>query len=160
MTADDLYAKPISIEDLQQFKALTPLPASALNELAKIEALDVTDFYEGEVRTFVIDPIVRILGYDKGTDFSVDLGRPIEFLDSMRQATHMSERSEYLSGPSSNSPTKQEICSYETNRANRNFLRRRISSHHYSPVALWQRARRAHPGLALASCWACNCRGP
>jgi hypothetical protein len=30
---------------------------------------------------FVIDPIIRILGYDKGTDFSVDLGRKIAFLD-------------------------------------------------------------------------------
>lgn len=78
---DDVYAKPISFDDLLQFKTLNALSGSALGELAKIEKLDVADFLEGEVRTFVIDPIVRILGYDKGTDFSVDLGRPIEFLD-------------------------------------------------------------------------------
>jgi hypothetical protein len=80
MGIDDLYAKPIVLNDLIQFKALTPLPASALDELSKIEKLDVSGFYEAEVRTFVIDPIVRLLGYDKDTDFSVDLGRPVEFL--------------------------------------------------------------------------------
>src|ERR1700733_2947346 len=84
MTVDDLYAKPISFDDLLQFKALTPLPASAADELAKLETVDLTGFYEQEVRTFFIDPIVRILGYDKGTDFSVDLGRPIEFLDKKK----------------------------------------------------------------------------
>ena len=67
-----------------QFKALDPLPAAAIDELAKIEALDLTGFYEQEVRSFVIDPIVRILGYDKATDFSVDLGRPIEFLEKKK----------------------------------------------------------------------------
>jgi hypothetical protein len=84
MTIDDLYAKPIRFPDLLQFKALNPLPTNALDELGKIETLDVSDFYEQEVRTFVIDPIVRVLGYDKGTDFSVDLGRPIEFLDKKK----------------------------------------------------------------------------
>lgn len=84
MNIDDLYAKPISFDDLLQFKALNPLPATALDELAKLEALDITGFYEQEVRTFIIDPIVRVLGYDKGTDFSVDLGRPIEFLDKKK----------------------------------------------------------------------------
>jgi hypothetical protein len=80
MSMDDVFAKPISFDDLLQYKALTPLPSGALDELAKIEKLDVSGFYEPEVRTFVIDPIVRLLGYDKDTDFSVDLGRPIEFL--------------------------------------------------------------------------------
>jgi hypothetical protein len=84
MTVDDLYAKPISFDDLLQFKALNPLPASVADELAKLETLDLTGFYEQEVRTFFIDPIVRILGYDKGIDFSVDLGRPIEFLDKKK----------------------------------------------------------------------------
>src|ERR1700747_135758 len=84
MSVDDLYAKPISFDDLLQFKALNPLPASAVDELAKLEALDLTGFYEQEVRTFFIDPIVRILGYDKGTHFSVDLGRPIECLDKKK----------------------------------------------------------------------------
>jgi len=81
MSGDDIYAKPISFDDLLQFKALTPLPAAALAELEKNERLDRAGCYEMEVRTYVIDPIVRILGYDKGTNFSTDLGRPIAFLD-------------------------------------------------------------------------------
>lgn len=84
MIVDDLYAKPINFPDLLQFKALNPLPPNALEQLRKIATLDVSGFYEQEVRTFVIDPIVRILGYDKGTDFSVDLGRSIEFLDKKK----------------------------------------------------------------------------
>jgi hypothetical protein len=84
MAADDIYAKPVSIEDLRLFKALTPLAADAVAQLTEIEKLDISDFSEQEVRSFVIDPIVRILGYRKGTDFSVDLGKRIEFLDKNR----------------------------------------------------------------------------
>jgi hypothetical protein len=84
MSMDDVFSKPISFDDLLHYKALTPLPLGALDELAKIEKLDVSGFYEPEVRTFVIDPIVRLLGYDKDTDFSMDLGRPIEFLGKKR----------------------------------------------------------------------------
>jgi hypothetical protein len=84
MSVNDLYAKPLSLDELLQFKTLELLPPAALDELTKIERLDVSDFYEEEVRTFVIDPIVRLLGYDKGTDFSVDLGRPVEFLNKKK----------------------------------------------------------------------------
>jgi hypothetical protein len=84
MGVDDFYAKPISFDELLQYKALAPMPASALEELAKISALDVSGYYEQEVRTFIVDPIVRLLGYDKQTDFSVDLGRPIEFLGTKK----------------------------------------------------------------------------
>jgi hypothetical protein len=82
MPVYDPYSQPISFEYLGQFKALEPLPADALTSLKRIEQCDVTGFNEAEVRAFVIDPIVKILGYDKGTDFSVDLGRKIEFLDT------------------------------------------------------------------------------
>jgi hypothetical protein len=84
MGVDDFYAKPISFEDLLQFKSLTPLSETARDELAKIENLDASGFYEQEVRTFIVDPIVQLLGYDKQTDFSVDLGRPIEFLGTKK----------------------------------------------------------------------------
>jgi hypothetical protein len=84
MAADDIYAKPVSIEDLRLFKALTPLSADLIKQLAEIEKLDVTGYSEQEVRSFVIDPIVRILGYKKGADFSVDLGKRIQFLDKNR----------------------------------------------------------------------------
>jgi hypothetical protein len=52
----DIYAQPLSFENLQQFKALTPLAADSLTELARIEQLDVSDFNEAEVRAYVIDP--------------------------------------------------------------------------------------------------------
>jgi hypothetical protein len=81
MPTYDPYSQPISFEYLSQFKALEPLPADAIAALKKIEKIDVANFNEAEVRSFVIDPIVKVLGYDKGTDFSVDLGRRIEFLD-------------------------------------------------------------------------------
>jgi hypothetical protein len=84
MAMNDIYAQPLSFESLQQFKALTPLAVDSLAALAKIEQLDVSDFNEAEVRANVIDPIVRILGYQKGTDFSIDLGRQIKFLDKNR----------------------------------------------------------------------------
>jgi hypothetical protein len=80
----DIYAQPLSFESLQQFKALTPLAADSLVELARIGQLDISDFNEAEVRANVIDPIVRILGYYKGTDFSVDLGRQIKILEKNR----------------------------------------------------------------------------
>jgi hypothetical protein len=51
---------------------------------SRIEQLDISDFNEAEVRANVIDPIVRILGYYKGTDFSVDLGRQIKILEKNR----------------------------------------------------------------------------
>jgi hypothetical protein len=32
----------------------------------------------------VIDPIVKMLGYEKGTTFSPDLEKPIHFIDSRK----------------------------------------------------------------------------
>lgn len=84
MTVDELYARPISPEALLQFKALTPLTAGATAVLAKVQALDVSGFNEAEVRAYVIDPIVSVLGYEKGSDFSVDLERKIDFLDAKK----------------------------------------------------------------------------
>lgn len=84
MSINDIYAQPISFQSLQQFKALTPLPTEAVAELTKIAGLDIADFNEAEVRSYVIDPIVRILGYEKGTAFSVDLERRIEFLGKVK----------------------------------------------------------------------------
>ncbi|GAB6854138.1 hypothetical protein JCM15831A_11620 [Asaia astilbis] len=51
-----------------------------MEDLRKVETLNVSDFTEAEVRAFVIDPIINALGYAKGTNFSVDLERKIEFL--------------------------------------------------------------------------------
>lgn len=39
----------------------------------------MSSFTEAEVRAYVIDPILRALGYSKGADFSIDLEHRIEF---------------------------------------------------------------------------------
>jgi Type I restriction enzyme R protein N terminus (HSDR_N) len=78
---DNSLSAPISFADLLQSKALEPLSRPAADELARVAALDVNGFSEAEVRAFVIDPIVRILGYGKGSIFSVDLERKIDFLE-------------------------------------------------------------------------------
>ena len=84
MSIDDIYSKPLVLEDLLHFKALEPLSASSLEELDKLQKRDVSGLNEQEVRTFFIDPLVRLLGYDNGSDFSVDLGRQIEYLDKRK----------------------------------------------------------------------------
>ncbi|SKA24677.1 Type I restriction enzyme R protein N terminus (HSDR_N) [Enhydrobacter aerosaccus] len=84
MTATDIYRQPLSLIDLSLLKALTRLSADALATLEKVETLNVDGFSEPEVRTFVIDPIIKVLGYDKETDFSVDLGKRIQFLNKKR----------------------------------------------------------------------------
>ena len=80
MRLDGLYAGPISPDDILQFKALEPLSEAKKEEVRRIASVDVTKFNEAEVRAFVIDPLIRVLGYDKGTNFSVDLEKSLEFL--------------------------------------------------------------------------------
>lgn len=80
MHPTDIFAEPISLETLQLYKRLEPLAPEVMEDLRRVERLDVSGFMEAEVRAYVIDPIVRALGYSKGTDFSVDLERKIEFL--------------------------------------------------------------------------------
>jgi hypothetical protein len=80
MNSSDAFAAPLTADNLQLYKPLAPLPSAAMDELERIEALNVTDFTEAEVRAFVIDPIVRLLGYEKGSRFSVDLERKLTFL--------------------------------------------------------------------------------
>ncbi len=81
MAMADIYTQPLSFERLQQFKMLAALGADSVAILARIESLDVADFNEAEVRANIIDPMVHVLGYDKGTDFSVDLERYLKVLE-------------------------------------------------------------------------------
>ena len=66
-------------------KALSPLPSSDTEELKRIETLDVTGFSELDVRAEIIDPILGILGYRKGQDYSVDRGKHIRFLEKTKR---------------------------------------------------------------------------
>jgi len=61
-------------------KALDPVPEDSIKELKRIEKLDVAGFTEADVRAEIIDPILRILGYRKGQDYSVDREKHIRFL--------------------------------------------------------------------------------
>ena len=74
----------MKIEDLLQHKALSPLPQEDISILEKIQALNTDGYPEAEVRSFVLDPIVKILGYEKGTSFSPDLERRVDFIDSRK----------------------------------------------------------------------------
>jgi hypothetical protein len=78
---DTTLSGPLKLNDLLHFKAIGSLSETAKAELTRIERLDTTGFSEAEVRAYVIDPIVRILGYEKGSIFSVDLEKKIDFLE-------------------------------------------------------------------------------
>jgi hypothetical protein len=80
MAQDDPLAQPIKIDDLLLSKRLEPLAAEHTAAIGSIAKLDVSRFSEAEVRAYVIDPMVRILGYDKNTIFSADLEHPLKFL--------------------------------------------------------------------------------
>jgi hypothetical protein len=78
-------AKPLDIDAHLLTKALQPLSPAAIDELKHIQGYDVTAWNEAEVRANVIDPILKILGYDKGSIFSVDLEHHITFLGKHRK---------------------------------------------------------------------------
>lgn len=85
MVSNDRYTKPLSLDDLLLYKEVKPLVSSEIDELRELERLDVKGFSEQEVCAFVINPIVKILGYRKGTDFSVNLDHTIRFLGGKRR---------------------------------------------------------------------------
>lgn len=79
--ASDLPAN-LSIEHLlQNAKALEPLSTEALKELEEIEKLEVLNFSEADVREEVITPVLRVLGYKKQTDFSVDREKHLKLVN-------------------------------------------------------------------------------
>ena len=71
---------PISIEALTQFKALEPLDDAASETLQRIQSLNVTTFNEAAVREEIITPLLRVLGYDIQSYFSIERERPIRLL--------------------------------------------------------------------------------
>ena len=77
---DPNFTKPINIDERLLTKRLEPLVETHAETLKRIEQYDVSGFNEAEVRSNIIDPIVRILGYDKGTIFSADLEHRLTFL--------------------------------------------------------------------------------
>jgi hypothetical protein len=61
-------------------KALPPLETSQIDELERIAALDVTSYSEADIRAEIIDPVIRILGYQKETYFSLHREKSLKVL--------------------------------------------------------------------------------
>ncbi|MDP9962987.1 hypothetical protein J2W37_000693 [Variovorax paradoxus] len=68
-------------EMLRHSKSLQPLPAEAIAELTRLQTLDVSSYAEMDVRAEIIDPVLKILGYQKQTQFSVDREKNLKILD-------------------------------------------------------------------------------
>lgn len=69
-------------EALRYSKALKPLTPAEFTELARLSSLDVSTYTESDVRAEIIDPVVKILGYQKETNFSVKREKHLKILDT------------------------------------------------------------------------------
>lgn len=67
-------------------KMLEPLLAKDREELSRIEILGVSCFQEADVREEIINPILKILGYQKGNKFSVEREKYISFLEGKKRS--------------------------------------------------------------------------
>lgn len=76
-----MLSQSTALKELLLDKGLSPLSEASIQELARLQKLDVTGFTEADVRAEVIDPMLRILGYRKGEDSSVDREKHISFAD-------------------------------------------------------------------------------
>jgi len=68
-------------ELLLQSKAIIPVTPEQIEELRRISKLDVSQYSEADVRAEIIDPVVRILGYQKETYFSLQREKHLKVLD-------------------------------------------------------------------------------
>lgn len=68
-------------EMLRYSKTLDPLPADSIAELARLQTLDVSSYSEADVRAEIIDPVLKILGYQKQTPFSAKREKNLKILD-------------------------------------------------------------------------------
>ena len=80
ISVDSPLIGPLSVSDLLQFKRLEPLDASGKKEVERIASLDVAGYSEADVREEIVSPLLRVLGYDKQSYFSVDREKPIKLL--------------------------------------------------------------------------------
>ena len=77
---NSLLSGPLTISGLMQHKALEPLDAAAQCILIRTQSLDVTDYTEADVREEIISPLLKVLGYDKQSYFSIDREKKIQLL--------------------------------------------------------------------------------
>ncbi len=69
-----------NLEQLLFQKATTPLGENEIHELERIATLDVSTFKEADVREEIINPVLKIIGYQKGKEYSVDREKHIRFV--------------------------------------------------------------------------------
>lgn len=67
-------------------KNLSPLTSIEKEELEKIQNLNVTGFTEADVREEIINPILKILGYQKGQYSSLDREKHLRFFDDNKRS--------------------------------------------------------------------------
>jgi hypothetical protein len=86
----DLMSDSLSIEFLLLLsKRLDPLSAVQIETVQHIQDYrDVEDLNEAGVRTYIIDPMLRALGYDHGTPYSTSLENPLVFLGQKRRSDY------------------------------------------------------------------------
>lgn len=68
-------------ELLLHSKAPQPLTADQTAELVRISKYDVSSYSEQDVRAEIIDPVIRVLGYAKETDFSTQREKHLKIAD-------------------------------------------------------------------------------
>ncbi|MDI1301006.1 MAG: type I restriction enzyme HsdR N-terminal domain-containing protein [bacterium] len=86
---DQFFSGKLDIETFLLSKRLELLSGDNVNILKRIQDYSgVEEFNEAEVRSYVIDPILRVLGYDKGTPFSTSLENHLLFLGQKRRSDY------------------------------------------------------------------------
>ncbi|KUZ64848.1 hypothetical protein WI38_31725 [Burkholderia ubonensis] len=85
---DPLLSGSLDVDLLLVSKQSEPLTADKVDTLQHIQNYDVSKFNEAEVRSYIIDPMLRVLGYDKGTPFSTSLERQLTFVGQTRRSDY------------------------------------------------------------------------
>jgi hypothetical protein len=85
---DPLLFGSIDVDKLLVSKHSEPLSPEKIEVLQHIQDYDVSAFNEAEVRSYIIDPMLRVLGYDKGTPFSTTLESQLTFLGQTRRSDY------------------------------------------------------------------------
>lgn len=85
---DPLLFGSLDVDMLMVSKRSEPLTSEKVVTLQHIQNYDVSNFNEAEVRSYIIDPMLRVLGYDKGTPFSTSLERHLTFVGQTRRSDY------------------------------------------------------------------------
>ncbi|HWG17952.1 MAG TPA: hypothetical protein VN678_08830 [Acidobacteriaceae bacterium] len=85
---DPLFSGSLDVDMLLVSKQSEPLTPEKVATLQHIQGYDVSKFNEAEVRSYIIDPMLRVLGYDKGTPFSTSLERQLVFVGQTRRSDY------------------------------------------------------------------------